>query len=156
MSVKKPLVITNGRVEQLQAGDRIDLGNTVTKNNIDVGPVVVGQPMIVTGADAKTAHAGNISRINVAGLVMEDAIPGTQVSLMAVGIMTASAAQWEVVTGNAAGLVTGKSYYLVADAPFPGKLQEAAPTLDGQFIVHVGIALSSTQMKIQIERPVLL
>jgi hypothetical protein len=156
MSVKKPLVITNGRVEQLQAGDRIDLGNTISKNNIDVGPVVVGQPMIVTGADAKTAHAGSASRISVAGLVMEDAAPATPVSIMAVGIMSASVAQWEAVTGNPAGLVTGKSYYLVADAPFPGKLQETAPTLDGQFIVHVGIALSSTQMKIQIEQPVLL
>ena len=156
MSVKKPLVISNGRIEQLQAGDRIDMGNTVSKNSINAGTVVVGQPMYVVGADANVAHGGAITKIKVAGLVMEDAAPQTQVSIMAVGIMTATAAQWEAVTGNPAGLVTGKSYYLVADAPFPGKLQEMAPSEDGQFVVHVGIALSSTQMKIQIEQPVLL
>ncbi len=153
MSVKKPLVITNGQIEQLQPGDRIDLGNAVSKKNINVGAMIVGQPVFVSGADCDLAQANDGAKVRVVGLVMDATVaPLDQASIMATGILTATQAEWDAVGGIVSGLVTGTDYYL--DPTNPGMLVDTPPTAPGKYVVHVGVALSSTQMKISIEQPV--
>ncbi len=36
MAIKKPLVLTNGNIERLQPGDKLDLERTVTKTANDI------------------------------------------------------------------------------------------------------------------------
>ncbi len=153
MAIKKSLVITNGQIEQLQAGDRLDLGNTVTKNNANAGTITIGQPVYITGANVDLAQADAQSTIRVAGLVLDTSVAtATPATILVDSILTATTGQWDAVTGQVGGLTPGANYFL--DPSTPGMLTTTAPTAVGEFVVRVGHALSATEFEIEISQPV--
>jgi hypothetical protein len=68
--------------------------------------------------------------------------------------LTATTGQWDAVTGGSGGLVANTVYYL--DAATAGKLTATAPTTAGQYVVEVGMALSTTELLIKTRTPILL
>lgn len=150
MALKKPLVVTNGQVEQLQTGDRLDLARSVTKTAN--GALPVATPVYVNGGNATPAQADAQNRVRVAGLVVEAAADTDPVEVQTDGIFVATTVQWDAVTGQTGGLTEGEAYYL--DAVTAGKLTTTAPTADGDFVAPVGTALSATEMDIEIGAPI--
>jgi hypothetical protein len=153
MTVKKPLVITAGQIEQLQAGDRLDLSNSATKTNNTGNALVIGTPVYVNGANVLLARANAQSTIRVAGLVADVSAPDAgPVTVIVDGVVTATTGQWDTITGQTGGLTPGADYWL--SAATAGKLVSTAPTTDGEFVVPVGHALSATEFELEVGRPV--
>ena len=74
MALRKPLVIANGQVEQLQAGDTLDApqsgGDQIVLTNDEATPVVIGAPVYMDANDGfKKAEANAAGTKNVVGLV---------------------------------------------------------------------------------------
>jgi hypothetical protein len=84
---------------------------------------------------------GLVSDVNIAN--------GANGSIMIGGIFIATTAQWDAVTGDIGGLVTGSRYYL--SAATAGLLTATPPSTIGQYIEPIGYALNTTHLKISIE-----
>lgn len=150
MATKKPLVITSGQIEQLQPGDKIDLARTVTKTAN--GALLTCTPVYTQAGNATPAQADSQSTTRVAGLVQETAADTDPVEVQVDGILTANTGDWDAVTGETGGLNEGSQYYLSEAAA--GQLTQNAPEAFGDFVVPVGVALSATEMDIEIGAPI--
>ena len=151
MSLKKAIVITNGELEQLQAGDYLETTDTVQMTNGNANSITVGQPVYVSDNDTvDLAQANAAATKSVFGLVVDatiaaNALGGVQTD----GVM--SSANWTAVTGGV-NLTAGAEYYL--DATNPGKLTVTPPSAGGDFVAPVGEGVSLTEFEINIERTV--
>lgn len=158
MAIKKPLVLTNGQIQQLQAGDSLDIqAEAYQLINGEAAPIVIGAPVYSDAAGSvKKAQANVTGTKDVIGLVGQTSIVnGVAGAITLDGIQTATTTQWDaVVTGGAGGLTFKQRYYL--DPANAGKLTATPPTTVGQFICEIGIGLSTTEMKINILPPILL
>jgi hypothetical protein len=160
MATHKPLVLINGQIQQLQAGDTLDAQvsevDVVSKTNDNVGAIVIGQPVYVKATGNVTLAQANASgTVEVLGLVRDASIATSATGIIQTdGILSATTAEWDVVTGGSGGLTPGSVYYL--DPSTPGSLTDTAPTASGQCVVRVGKAISTTEMEISIEQPILL
>lgn len=154
MTVRKAIVLNAGQLEQLQPGDRLDLGNTVSRTNNNAGTITIGQPVYsVSGTAVDLAQADAQSTIRVAGLVVDVSVSASAAAeILADGILTASTAQWDAVTGQSGGLTPGANYFL--DASTAGKLTPTAPTTPGEFVLRVGHALSATEFEVEVQQPI--
>lgn len=152
MAKRKPLVITNGQVERLQPGDRLDLANSATKTNASGSTINIASPVYITGANAELAQANAQSTVRVAGLAEATTVNGDPLEVVADGVFTATTGQWDAVTGETGGLTPGADYFLTATAA--GELTQTAPDASGEFVVRVGHALSETEMEIEIAQPI--
>lgn len=154
MAIKKPLVITNGQIEQLQAGDQLANDNLKTRTNSNAGAIVIGQPVYSDGAaSVDLAQANAQGTIRVSGLVADSSIAAAASgSILVDGVLTATTTEWDAVTGETGGLTTNADYFL--DASSPGALTQTAPTTTGEFVVRVGHALSPTEMEIEVQQPI--
>jgi hypothetical protein len=152
MAVKKPLVITNGQIERLQAGDTIDLGNTVSKDNMSGSTIPKCTPVYVSSNNMIPAQADAQSTVAVAGLVDADTTNNSAGNVVTDGVFEADAADWDAVTGQTGGLTVGADYWLSAAAA--GMLTATAPDADGDFVKKVGHALTATQMDVEIGQTV--
>lgn len=152
MAIKKAIVITNGQLEQLQAGDRLDLGDTI--NRVFDSAATIGQPVYsVSGTNVDLAQADAQGTIRVAGLVLSAAVSATNSGdILIDGVLVATTTQWDAVTGQTGGLTPGANYFL--DPANPGKLTTTAPTTVGEFVVRIGYALSATEFEIEIGQPI--
>jgi hypothetical protein len=153
MAVRKPLVIEAGQIEQLQAGDTLDvtLVELQSLTNANAGTINIGQPVYISAASSvDLADAGAAATKEVIGLVFDTTILTTATgSILVEGVMTATTVQWDAVTGGTGGLTPGSIYYL--DPGTPGLLTLTAPTTTGQFVAPVGKALSTTKLKLDIK-----
>jgi len=160
MAIRKPLVLVNGEVQQLQSGDSISVPFsetlTVVQTNNETLSVVIGTPVYNDVASGvKKAKADAAGTTKVLGLVNDSSITSASSGEIAIGgIMVATTGQWDVVTGGSGGLVVGTKYYL--DAATAGLLTATAPSTVGQYVIEIGIALSTTDMKIDIKSRILL
>jgi hypothetical protein len=154
MSIKKPLVITNGQIEQLQSGDRLASGDLFNRLNANAGSLVIGTPVYVPAAGSvDKARANAASTKDVLGLIADVSVAtNTQGAVQSDGVLEATTAQWDAVTGQTGGLTPGAIYFL--DAAATGKLTPTAPTADGEFVCRVGLALSTTELEISILTPI--
>jgi len=153
MAIKKPIVLTNGQLEQLQTGDSIDLGNTLTKDNNSGGALAIGTPVYFTGTDAEPAQANAQGTIRVGGFVADVSIADTASGLILVdGKLTATTGQWDAVTGETGGLTPGADYFL--DAATAGMMTQTAPSANPNFVVRLGHALSATEFEIEVQQPI--
>jgi hypothetical protein len=154
MAKKKAIVITNGQLEQLQAGDQLDIGNSVTRENANAGTITIGQPVYATNAtDVDLARANAQATIRVTGLVQDVSVAtGAPADILTDGILTATTGQWDAVTGQVGGLTPNADYFL--DPAVAGRLTTVAPTTAGQFVLRVGHALSPTEFEIEVQQPV--
>lgn len=152
--IKKPLVITNGQLEQLQAGDRMGSDTLFNRTNVNAGALVIGTPVYVPSAgDVDKARANATATKDVLGLIADVSVPAaTPGAVQTDGVLVATTTQWDAVTGQTGGLTPGSVYFL--DAATAGKLTVTAPTADGEFVARVGLATSTTELEISILTPI--
>lgn len=151
MAVKKPLVLTGGQIEQLQSGDSISNPILLSQTNDEAGALVIGNVVYSDANDGvKKAQGNAVGTANVIGLVADVTIAtGQPTAIQMDGILAATTGQWDAVAGTTGGLTRDVIYYL--DAATAGKLTSTAPSTAGQFVVALGIAISTTELKIEIQ-----
>lgn len=154
MAIKKPLVLTNGQIEQLQAGDTLENVNLKTRTNSNASSIVIGQPVYSdSGSSVDLAQADSQTTIRIAGLVADTSIASAATgSILVDGVLTATTGEWDAVTGQTGGLTVGSNYFL--DAATAGQLTTTAPSTTGEFVVRVGHALSTTELEIEVQQPI--
>jgi hypothetical protein len=156
----KPLTIVDGQIQQIQAGDTLDAviasQEAVSMTNGNVGAIVIGTPVYVSGNDeVDKAQADASGTKNVFGLVLDASIASAGTgSILTNGFLTATTGQWDAVTGDTGGLVANSLYFLDPDTA--GKLTKTSPTTIGDYVCPVGVALSTTVLKIDIDTDILL
>ncbi len=151
MALKKPIVLNNGQYEQLQSTDYIATGELIQLTNDESGSIVIGTPVYADANDGvKKAKADAVGTVNVIGLVGDTTISASAAGGIAIdGILSATTGQWDAIAGTTGGLTKDVFYYL--SAATAGLLTSTAPTVAGQFVVCVGIAISTTEMKILLQ-----
>lgn len=160
MALRKPLVINAGQVEQIQAGDTLDAVVTevdvVQLTNNNASAIVIGAPVYCESAgQVDLAKADASATVQALGLVKDTSITASASgNIQTDGVLAATTVQWDAVAGTTGGLTAGAIYYLSATTA--GELTETAPSTVGQFVVRVGIALSTTEMEITFSPPILL
>ena len=162
MSVKTPLVLgSDGLPQQLQAGDSIlSAAATYTSRSVTNGEgataLVIGMAVYASAADTvKRAQANAKSTSQLAGLCLDVSIAAAAAgNIVTSGVLVASTAQWDAVAGTTGGLTFNTRYFV--DPATPGKITSTPPTTVGQCLTSVGLAISTTEMELQIQPPVLL
>jgi len=160
VALRKPLVIISGQVQQLSSGDTLDASaaevDVVVLTNGNASAIVIGSPVYSDAAGSvDLAQADASGTVEVLGFVKDTSISASASgSIQTDGILAATTAQWDIVTGDTGGLDAGAVYYL--DPTTAGKLTATAPTTTSQYVVRVGKAISTTEMEISIEAPILL
>ena len=158
MSARKPLVIVNGQIQQLQAGDTLDASasevDVVQKTNGNASSIVICTPVYVKNdGTVDKAKADASGTVQILGLVKDVSIDAAAAgSIQTDGVLTATTAQWDAVAGTTGGLTPGTVYYL--DPATAGMLTSTAPTTTGQYVVRVGLALSTTELDISTTAPI--
>lgn len=158
MALRKPLVIVNGQIQQIQSGDELDAViaaiDAVTMENDEANTIVIGQPVYVEAVDkVKLARANATGTSRILGLVRDPSINAAATgSIQIGGILEATTGEWDAVTGDTGGLTPSTVYYL--DAAAAGMLTATAPTTVGQYVTEVGLALSTTELWLQARRPI--
>lgn len=162
MATRLPLVLgADGLPQQLQSGDTISAPmNTPSlrsaQNAESATAIVFGMAVYASGADAvKRAQANAKSTAKIAGLVYDTSIAaGASGNIAQSGVMIGTTAQWDAVAGTSGGLTFGTYYFL--DPATPGKITSTPPTTTGQVNTLIGIALSGTELELEIAPPILL
>lgn len=127
-----------------------DLVNLINGN---AGTVPIGTPVYSSAADTiDKARANAAGTSLVIGVVTASVLPGASVDVATSGAIVATTGQWDTVAGTTGGLVFNTIYYL--DASSPGKLTSTAPSGAGQFVVQVGVAVSTTTLVVSREPPI--
>jgi len=159
VALKIPLVLTSGQIQQLQAGDSLNAScnevDVVSMTNSNAGAIVICSPVYVDGAGTvDLAKADAAATTEILGLVAEATQIGIAGSgnIQTDGILTATTGEWDAVTGDAGGLTAGSVYYVDPDTA--GKLTTTAPTTAGDFVIRVGVALSTLNLDITITPPI--
>lgn len=119
--------------------------------NANAGPLAIGTPVYISGNGAiDKAEANAASTSVVIGLVSDLSIAPTLAGYVAVsGVLTATTPQWDTITGQTGGLTPGASYFL---SPYvPGMLTTILANVVGQYVAPIGVALSTTKMKVMVD-----
>jgi hypothetical protein len=148
MATRKPLVLVNGEVQQLQSGDTLGItsetGQAVLTNS-DAASSAVGEIFYVFGADSLKKAKADASATCVGNVWMATAI----IAAGATGVFQEDG----IVTGLT-GLTAGAVYYL--SAATAGAMSVTPPSTTGQYVVRLGTALSTTEFQFSPERAILL
>lgn len=150
MPQKKPLVLNGGDIERLQSGDYIATGDIPQLINGNAGALVIGTPVYSSANNTvDKAKADVVGTVNVIGLVSDVSIASAATGgVQTNGILAATTVQWDAVAGTSGGLTRDVIYYL--SAATAGLITSTAPSVTGQFVQKVGIAISTIEMKIDI------
>lgn len=142
MATRKALVIVGGQIQQLQSGDTLS------------GPFAENETQSWTNGDSSSHLIGNVVYISAADTA-KLAMANASATADAIGFATATIANSAVgayqTSGTLAGLTgltAGATYYL--DPSTPGAMTTTAPSVAGQFVVELGVAISSTEFMIRI------
>ncbi len=161
MATRIPLVQVSGQYQQLQSGDTLNVpvysgGDVISLTNDDSGANVICCPVYSDSAGTfKKAKADAAGTKSVIGLVSDVSITnGVAGNVMLNGFLTATTVQWDAVFSTTGGLTFNTRYYLSAGSA--GLALSTAPSTVGQYVVELGIALSTTVFKIDIKPPILL
>jgi hypothetical protein len=130
--------------------------NLVTYNPIaetDFPPGTPVQPS--SSVDGMVGKAKGIpGSANATGLAAGAGVEGESVLVQFGQVLELTTAQWDVVApDDTGGLVRGSAYFLRAGFG-SGLLTRTAPTGGGTSVAPIGIALSSTEMLVRIDRPI--
>lgn len=150
-----------GQIQQLQSADSIAIssitvGTVIQQTNDEVAPIVICTVVYSDANDGiKKAKADASGTKDVIGLVRDASITNAVAGGIIVdGVHTATTGQWDAVFGTTGGLTKGTRYYL--SAATAGLATSAATSTAGQYVVELGIALSTTELNINVRSPVLL
>jgi hypothetical protein len=160
MALKKPLVIVDGLVRQIATGDTLDAAVTaidvVSRQNANVGAIVICTPVYASAnGSVDKAQADAAATSKVMGLMRDTSVAaGDSGYIQTDGIVSATTGQWDAVAGTTGGLVANTSYWL--DPTTAGKITATAPTTAAQYVVHIGVALSTTELLLDVHAAILL
>lgn len=161
MATQIPIVLVNGEFQRLQAGDDILVPVSgaieISLTNDEVSPVVIGAPVYSDAAGGfKKAKADASGTSNCIGLVNKSpSITNGVAGPVAVeGIVVLTTGQWDAVAGTTGGLTFNTRYYISQTTS--GTLTATPPSTAGQYVQCVGIALSTTTLKLEIGERILL
>ena len=154
MTLREPLVIIQGQVQQLPSGDTINGAPASLETNYFVATNNQGSTInkcmavYIESADTVNLASANSATLSAfVGLVSDTSIgTGNTGNIQFGEILTANTAQWDAVTGESGGLTAGAIYYLSPTSP--GELTQNAPVTVNQYVVQVGRALNSTNFNI--------
>ncbi len=153
MAIRKPLVIVNGQIEQIQNGDslaEVDLWQATAAAALTAGQAVYPS----TNDTVNKAKADSGSTAKVVGLCTADISNAAVGPVQDSGILTLTTTQWDAIAGTTGGLAAGTYYYL--SAATAGSITATAPSTVGQYVVQIGLAISTTELKIDIQQSILL
>ena len=156
MAVKKPVVVgSDGRLQQLQAGDSIgsiETGQiTLTADATLIAGNVVYSNAAAHVTKAQANASGTTTAIGMATTAITSGVAGT---IQTDGVLTLTTGQWDALAGTSGGLAFGTTYFLSTGTA--GLITSTAPSTVGQYIVIVGVALSTTDLKLRLGEPLLL
>lgn len=157
MAQKRPVVLNNsGQFELLQPGDYILDQDFPQLANANAGTITKGMVVYASGNDqVDKARANAVGTTNAIGFVVDATILTTATgSIQMDGVISATTAEWDALTGDTGGLVKDTFYFVSPTTA--GSITKTAPTTAGQFVVCVGIAISTTELKIEIQPRILL
>lgn len=160
MALRKPLVINAGQIQQLQSGDTLDApqggGDVQVMTNGNAGSVVIGSPVYCSANGTFDKARGNASGTkNVIGLVRTASVAnGAAGEVVVSGVLTATTGQWDTAFGTTGGLTKDVIYYL--SAATAGLGTATAPSAVGEYVVELGVALSTTELLVRPKSPILL
>ncbi len=158
MAARKPLVINAGQIQQLQSGDVLDGvdSDLVSLQNDNVGAVVICTPVYsVSAGSIDKAQASAMSTSEVVGLMVDTSTAnGASGQVQTDGVLSATTGEWDAVTAETGGLVANTIYWLDPDTA--GLLTITPTSTVTETVVRVGKGLSTTQMEISIQPPILL
>jgi len=163
MASRKPIVIVNGQLQQLQAGDSLDATATEVERIIqtsgEAGGIVPGMVVYSSAADtvkkAQANAAGTMEALGFSSSAFTGLGTGT---VQTSGVLALTTAEWdaacEAADSQAGGLTFNTVYYLGQTTA--GKYTKTAPTTVGQIVLRVGKAISTTEMLIGVGEPIVL
>ena len=142
--MKKPLVLSNGNLEQLQKGDiLIPSPDRVPLISDDF--IIIGMPVYISSSNhCKRAKADSIITTNPIGLCFDNKLVQTNGTIFS--------NNWDFVVEELGGLIPGRFYYL--SDRLAGKITKKPPMFLGHFIVQIGVAISRTRFEIRIGTPI--
>ena len=124
---------------------------TTSLTNAEAGTVVIASVVYPFSAGSvKKAIASSITTSRAIGFATSDINAAASGQIATAGVVTATTGQWDAVSGQTGGLTSNATYYV--DNTTAGKITTTVPS--SGFIVPVGIALSSTQLQINIGYPI--
>lgn len=161
MALRTPLVLVTGQIQQLQAADSIAVGSVsggvqVALTNNEAGSIVIGTPVYINAANGVLKAKADASPAkDLFGLVADVTVgAGASATVQVDGVLSATTGQWDAVFGTTGGLTFGQRYYL--SAATAGLGTATPPSTVGQYVQQIGIALSTTKLKIDIQANILL
>lgn len=159
MALRKPLVQVGGQIQQLQAADTLDApqagGDVIVLTNDEVGALIQGNVVYADANDGvKKAQANAAGTSKPIGLSVDAPAGAATGRIMIQGILTLTTGQWDAAFGTTGGLGFGIIYYLSAVSAGLGTV--TAPSTVGQYVVELGIGLSSTELLVRIRETILL
>ena len=119
----------------------------------------IGTPVYANASGSIQRAVGNNSAtVNVIGLVADTTIAtSSSGNIITGGNLTATTAQWDAITGGSGGLIPDQQYFL--SPTNLGKLTPVPPTPilnETVWSVEIGIAVSITELKVEVQNSVLL
>ena len=150
--IKKPIVITNGQLEQLQVGDvLVHAPNTFEATNGESISILIGGTVYISGVNTiKYAKADSDATKTAIAMCTNDIVSGEDGVVQVNGRLTLTTVQWDLVTGDTGGLIPGISYFLSEITS--GRISKIAPNTG--FVVKIGIAVSTIDFEISISAPI--
>ena len=154
MTLREPLVIISGQIQQLPGGDTINGATSGTNYTLEVltnnqgSTINKGHVVYIDSANTvKLASANAAATTKAIGFVADTDIgTGNTGNIQHTGVLSANTAQWDAVTGETGGLVANQVYYLSSTTE--GLTVNAAPTAATKYVKPVGIGLNTTEMLI--------
>ncbi len=150
--IRKPLVLSNGCLEQLQAGDTLaPVPHTLEVTNDETITILIGAVVYISSANAvKYAKADLATTKSAIAMCLGDII-ATELGIIQVdGLLTLTTEQWDLATGDTGGLTPGSVYFL--SAATIGRITNVPPTTG--YIVKIGTAISTVNFEISIGTPI--
>lgn len=154
MALVKPLVLTaSGQIAQIQSGDTLNAAvqeaDAIALTNSATGAIAFGRAVYVSAANSFALAQANASATKqVLGLVKDASVAASAVgNVQTDGVITGTTAQWDSVSGQTGGLTPNAIYYLSATTA--GAITATPPSATGQYLVPIGVALSTTSLDIR-------
>lgn len=159
MALRKPVVLNAGQLQQLQSGDTLDApqsgGDVIVLTNNNVGTLVPGTPVYMVANDAvDKAKADVVGTTKLIGLTAASISAAAAGPVLVSGIITLTTGQWDAAFGTTGGLTKDVLYYLSAATAGLGTV--TAPSTVGQYVVEIGLGLSTTELMVRIRQYILL